>query len=244
MRSSAIYEGTVTHRRAGDHAGSFTTNLAMPFIDLSELGELGNLAPLWRSEKRAPISFRRRDFLGGGRLPLRTAVLDLVQSRTGHRPEGPVRLLAHHRTWGWLFNPISLYYCYAPDGESLEAVVADVTNTPWGESHAYVIDTRAGLEGIPPQRKALHVSPFLPLELTYSFQVSSPGEKVGFSVIARREDTVVFQAGFALRRRPLTRMGLARMLLRQPFMTHRVSGGIYARAAGLWLRRVQFVPHP
>lgn len=244
MRRSAIYEGTVTHRRVDDHAGSFNRNIAMPFLDLGEIEALGDLAPLWRAERPALVSFRREDFLGGGREPLRAAVLDLVESRTGHRPSGPVRLLAHHRSWGWVFNPISLYYCYATDGDSLEAVVADVSNTPWGESHPYVIDTRAGLDAIAPQQKALHVSPFVPMELTYSFQLTAPGERCGFSVTAQRGDTAVFQAGFALRRKPLTRLGVARMLLRHPLMTHRVSGGIYTRAARLWLRRVQFVPHP
>lgn len=216
----------------------------MPFLDLDEVEALDDLAPLWRAEKRAPISFRRHDFLEGGRGPLQTAVLELVQSRTGHRPGGPVRLLAHHRSLGWVFNPIALYYCYADDGETLEAVVADVTNTPWGESSAYVIDARAGLEALPAQAKALHVSPFLPMDLDYTFQLTAPGERCGFSVTAQRGETVVFRAGFALRRRKLTRLGVARMLLRHPLMTHRVSLGIYARAAGLWLRRVQLVPHP
>ncbi|HEV1996640.1 MAG TPA: DUF1365 domain-containing protein [Candidatus Dormibacteraeota bacterium] len=244
MRHSAIYEGTVTHRRLGDHAGSFDNKVAMLLLDLDEVEALADLAPLWRTERRAPMSYRRRDFLGSPDAPLRTAVLDLVEARTGRRPGGPVRLLAHHRTWGWLFNPIVLYYCYAADGTALEYVVADVTNTPWGESHAYVVDARDGLSDIAPQQKVLHVSPYLPMDLTYTFKLSRPDERCGFSVTAQRGDAVVFHAGLAMRRRRLTRLGVAAMLVQHPLNTHRVSAGIYAHAAGMWLHRVQFVPHP
>jgi hypothetical protein len=107
MRHSALYEGTVTHQRAGAHANSFTKAIAMPLLDLEEIDALGDLAPLWRPERRAPVSFRRSDFMGDVAVSLRTTTLDLVERRAGFRPAGPVRLLAHHRSLGWCFNPIA-----------------------------------------------------------------------------------------------------------------------------------------
>jgi uncharacterized protein len=238
-----MYEGTVTHQRTGAHANRFTHAVAMPLLDLDEVDTLGDLAPLWRAEHRAAITFRRSDFLGDPHIALRTAVLDLVEREAGFRPGGSVRLLAHHRSLGWCFNPIALYYCYDASGSRLEAVVADVTNTPWGESHAYVLDVRGGLRDVQPAQKRLHVSPFLPMDLTYHFHLTAPDRRCAFSITVMRGATVVFRAGLSLRREPLTRRAVARLLLRHPLMTHRVSAAIYAHAAVLWLRHATFVPH-
>ena len=244
MSRAALYEGTVYHERRVTPARSFHVKVAMPLIDLEDLAALESLAPLWRSERRAPMSFRRADFFGDPSTPLATAVRDLVDARAGFRPEGPVRLLAHHRTWGWLFNPIALYYCYASDATTIEAVVADVTNIPWGESHAYIIDTRDGLADLAEQPKVLHVSPFLPMNLSYRFEVTVPGERCGFRVTVLRDSLEVFRAGFSLREHAMTRPELAKVLVRRVFATHRVSLGIYIQALRLWLRRARYYRHP
>jgi len=107
MRRSALYDGTVMHQRTGAHASGFVRRIAMPLLDLDEVDDLTDLAPLWRAERPAPITYRRRDFMGDPDTSLRTTVLDLVERRAGFRPDGPVRLLAHHRSWGWCFNPIA-----------------------------------------------------------------------------------------------------------------------------------------
>ena len=243
MRHSALYEGTVMHQRSGAHSSGFVRRIAMPFLDLDEIDGLSDLAPLWRAERHAPVRFRREDFMGEPDTSLRTTVLDLVERHAGFRPDGPVRLLAHHRSWGWCFNPIALYYCYGAD-ETLQAVVADVTNTPWGESHAYVLDVRGGLRDVKPEQKQLHVSPFMPMDLTYRFSLTAPGRRCGLGITVTRGTTVVFRAGLSLQRRPLTRRAVARLLVRHPLMTHRVSAGIYAHAARLWLRRTPYIAHP
>ena len=83
---------------------------------------------------RGPV--RRADYLGDPERPLDESVRELVAERTGRRPEGPVRVLAAVRTLGYLFNPVGFYFC----GEDpVQAVVAEVTNTPWGERHCYVL---------------------------------------------------------------------------------------------------------
>ena len=243
MRRSALYEGTVMHQRTGAHASGFVRRIAMPFLDLDEVDGLTGLAPLWRAERPAPVNFRRGDFMGDPGSSLRVTVLDLVQRRAGVRPSGSVRLRAHHRSWGWCFNPIALYYCYDAR-ETLQAVVADVTNTPWGETHAYVLDVRGGLRDAQHEAKRLHVSPFLPMDLAYHFRLTEPGKRCGLGITVTRNGSVVFRAGLSLRRRPLTRRTVAGMLVRYPFLTHRVSAGIYAHAARLWLRRTPYVTHP
>jgi len=123
-------------------------------------------------------------------------------------------------------------------------VVAHVTNTPWGESHAYVLDVREGLRVVHDEAKRLHVSPFLPMDLTYHFRLTAPGKRCGLGITVTRDESVVFRAGLSLRRRPLTRRTVTGMLVRHPLNTHRVSAGIYAHAARLWLRGTPYVPHP
>ena len=119
-----------------------------------------------------------------------------------------------------------------------------MTNTPWGESHAYVLDVRGGLRDVKTESKQLHVSPFLPMDLTYDFRLTAPGKRCGLGITVTSGGAVVFRAGLSLRRRPLTRRAVAGLLVRHPLMTHRVSAGIYTHAARLWFRRTPYVPHP
>jgi uncharacterized protein len=140
MSASAVYEGWVRHRRVRPVEHSFRYRVFMAYLDLAELPELFDRVPLWSARRAAPAWFRRSDFLGDPELPLRDAVLDRVEELGGARPAGPVRLLANLRYLGHSFNPVSFYFCFAEDGERLAAVLAEVTNTPWGERHSYLLD--------------------------------------------------------------------------------------------------------
>jgi DUF1365 family protein len=120
----------------------------MVLLDLDELPRCFDGRLLWSARRPALAWFRRADYLGDPGTPLARAVRELVAERTGTRPEGPIRLLTHLRYFGHCFNPVSFYYCYDRDGERVQAVVAHVTNTPWGERHAYVMPVeRAGERG-------------------------------------------------------------------------------------------------
>jgi DUF1365 family protein len=106
---SAIYEGTVVHHRFQPVDHRFSYRITMTFIDLAEVEEVCGRHPLWSEERSNAVSFRRRDYLGDPAVPLDTAVRDLVEQRCGTRPDGPIALLTQVRTWGWLFNTISIY---------------------------------------------------------------------------------------------------------------------------------------
>ena len=109
-------------------------------LDLDELPGALDLHPLWSARRPAPVRFRRRDHLGGAAAPLREAARDLVEERIGRRPGGPVRLLTTPRFCGIGFNPVCFHYLHEEGGRKLEAVIAEVTNTPWGERHSYVLE--------------------------------------------------------------------------------------------------------
>ena len=127
MSSSCIYEGIIRHRRFEPH-WEFSHRLALAYLDLEELPRL--LDDRLVSTRPGLVRFRRQDYLGDPTVPLDRAVRALVSERTGVRPAGPIRLLTHPRWFGHSFNPVSFYYCFAPSGDRVQAVVAEVTNTP------------------------------------------------------------------------------------------------------------------
>ena len=237
---SGIYEGRVVHHRRARVDHRFSYRIAMAYLDLSEVGEVCHLHPLWSEGGRAPISFRRADYLGDPAVPLDTAVRDLVAERTGSRPSGPVAVLTHLRTWGWLFNPITTYYCFDPQGDTLEAVVVEVTNTPWHERTAYVLPG----PGTHLVAKSLHVSPFLPMGLTHRITVDRPDHRLSVAIDDLDGDDTVLSAALVLDRSPVGRRSLGRVLWRFPLLTVRVSLGIYRQALALWWKGVPVLRHP
>ena len=231
------------HRRRGPERHAFRYRLFMMYLDLGELPRLFDGIPGWSVERPNLASFRRRDYLGPADRPLDDCVRDLVERRTGRRPAGPVRLLTHMRYWGYCFNPVSFYYCFAADGRGVESVVAEINNTPWGERHAYVLQRDAG--GLRSRfAKEFHVSPFMPMEQEYDWHFGDPGRRLVVHMANREGDEVRFDATLALRRRSLRARALARVLCVHPLMTARVSAAIYWQALRLLLKRAPFYSHP
>jgi DUF1365 family protein len=244
--ASAIYEGAVTHRRRTPVEHTFRSRLFLMYLDLDELPRLFDGHPLWSARHPAPAWFRRADYLGDPLVPLDVAVRDLVQERLGVRPQGPVRMLAHLRYLGHCFNPVTFYWCFAADGEQVDAVVAEVTNTPWGERHAYVAAGAGSAEHVLESRheKAMHVSPFMAMELEYRWRISTPGERVAVRIENRRDGELVFDAHLALRRRAITHGALTRVLVHHPAMTLSVLAGIYGHALRLRLKGARWHRRP
>lgn len=241
--SSAIYSGRVRHRRLSVRRREFSYPVAMAYVDLDELPLLNG----GRLLRRTPgiVRFRRRDYLGDRTRPLAREVLDLVQSETGDRPAGPIRLLTNLRAFGHCFNPVSFYYCF--DGEEkLQAVVADVTNTPWGERHAYVISKETvGSVATGESEKLMHVSPFMGMDQRYTWSAAVPGDTLAVHIENHEQGKKVFDATLSLtERRPFTRRALARMNARFPAATMRNMLLIYGHAVVMRLRGVPWHRNP
>lgn len=248
MTASAVYEGWIRHRRFEPIEHSFRYRLFLMYLDLDELPQVLDPYPLWSARRPAPARFRRSDFLGDPDRPLAGCVRDAVEGRTGRRPAGPVRLLANLRYLGHVFNPVAFYYCFEPEEKQVEAVVADVSNIPWGERHPYVLarGARQGAVLTDEFDKALHVSPLMGMDQTYAFRATEPGARLLVHIESRPEDEErkAFDATLSLRRRELSGPLLTQMLARYPAMSLQVVAKIYAQALRLKLKGARYFPHP
>jgi DUF1365 family protein len=241
--ASALYEGVVRHRRHLPHAHVFSYRIAQLYLDLDELEQVFAGRWLWSLERPNLAQFRRSDYLGPADIPLAEAVRECVERATGRRPAGPIRLLAHLRYAGYVFNPVSFYYCF-DCAQALECIVAEITNTPWHERHAYVLPVRKNSAALRFDfAKRFHVSPFLPLQCDYRWRFTPPGERLGVAMQVRRDGARVFDATLVLERRVLDRRALRRVLLRYPLMSAQVIGAIYWQALRLWLKRTPVYDH-
>jgi uncharacterized protein len=249
VSASAVYEGTIRHRRFEPVEHEFSYRFFLMYLDLAELPGVLDRYPLWSARRRAPARFRREDFMGDPARPLDQCARDAVEAATGERPAGPVRLLAGLRYLGHSFNPVSFYYCFDSAGQRVEAVVADVENIPWGECHPYVL-ARGRREGpvlSDELEKTLHVSPLMGMDQTYSFRADEPGARLAVHIESRPEADgggKSFDATLNLRRRELSRPLLLGLLARYPAMSLQVVAKIYAQSLRLKLKGARYFPHP
>jgi uncharacterized protein len=235
----------------GSIKDEFRYPLFMAYLDLDELPSCFDGSWLWSARRPALARFRRCDYLGDPDVPLSDAVHELVRERTGMHLEGPIRLLTHLRYFGKSFNPVSFYYCFDSNGEQVVAVVADVTNTPWGERHAYVmaVEESADHGSVTVMRarleKQLHVSPLMGMDHTYDWRLTEPGEQLLVQIDSSGPDRErMFDATLSLSRRELTPSAMRGALLRYPFLTARILARIYTHALALKLRGARYFPHP
>jgi DUF1365 family protein len=246
--NSCIYRGTVRHRRHGPVPHEFTYPLFMLYLELSELPDVFAERWLWSTRAPAPAWFRRADYLGDRNVSLSEAVRAEAERLTGRRPEGAIRMLTHLRYLGLVMNPVTFYYCFAPDGVRVDTILAEITNTPWKERHVYALSPQ-GSDDTPtdgPHRftKAFHVSPFMPMTQDYVWRFSTPGRGLAVHMENHENHARVFDATLTMRREEITAGSLARTLMRFPWMTARVAAGIYWQALRLRLKRTPYHEHP
>lgn len=245
---SCLYVGRVRHRRFVPVNHFFNYRLFMVYLDLAELPDLFDPYWLWSSRSQSWAWFRRADHLGDPDQPLSDAVRELVKEKTGRQLQGPIRLLTHLRYLGYCFNPVSFYYCFDRSDQRLETIVAEVTNTPWGEQHCYVLecpDQATNHQILRLQfEKAFHVSPFMPMEVTYDWRFNIPAKQLVIHMNNFQGTLKQFDATLCMEQRAITHRSLARMLISYPAMGVKIIGGIYLQAFRLWLKRCPFFVHP
>jgi DUF1365 family protein len=216
----------------------------MMYVDLDELPTLFNEHLLWAVNKPNLASFYRKDHHGDD-LSLADSIRTLVFEKTGENAEGPIRLLTHFRYFGYTFNPLSMYFCYDKAGEKVTHIVAEVMNTPWKEQHCYVLPNTQLEQVISTHhKKEFHVSPFMSMEMQYHWNIHTPDEHMNINIENWSENKLVFDASMYLKKVELTSSSLRNVLFNFPLMTLKVTAMIHFEALKLWIKGIQYIPHP
>ena len=239
--ASAIYPGLVTHARVKPRAHRLAYRVFFLLLDLDELGRLDWKLGLFSRGRLNLVSVRETDHGDGSDTPLKAQVeAELAAAGIAHG--GPVRMLCMPRVLGHGFNPLTVYFCHRKDG-TLSAILYEVTNT-FGERHAYLIPAADGPVVRQGCAKDFYVSPFMDMDLTYSFRIRPPGETVRVQVEARDADGLVLAASFLGRRAPLSDAALLKAWLTHPWMSLGVLAAIHWEALKIWLKGGRLRPRP
>jgi uncharacterized protein len=255
MTGSAVAVGMVSHQRQWPVAHGFRYQTGWLLLDTRHLGQ--TLDRGWWSGFLRPglMRYHRRDFLAGPEgsyaTDLDTAVRERVAQALGERPTGAIQLLTNLRMFGHAFNPVSFYFCRDATG-AVRAIVAEITNTPWGERFAYILGPSENLGTAEDHRydfrKAFHVSPFHPMAQRYVWRFRFAPERVAVHMVNHQDtgagEQPVFSATLALRLAPATPARLWRHLWAWPGMSLRVLVAIYRQALALWLKQVPTFTNP
>lgn len=248
MLNSKIFLGRVRHRRYIPHEHEFSYKMFMMYLDLDELPTLFDSYLFWSASRFNLAWFNRKHHLGKASTQLKQSVVDLVYDKKGIKLTGPIRLLTHLSYFGYGFNPASFYYCYNEDGTSVEVIIVEVNNTPWGEQYCYVLpvntDKEAGGIHKFELEKEFHVSPFNPMEHHYAWNFNEPGSQLSVHMTNFQGAEKIFDATLALTAKEITSRNLSMVLIQFPLMTVKVIGAIYYQAFKLLLKRTPLYTHP
>jgi len=241
--NSALFTGTVMHRRTRPKKHRLTYSVFTMLIDLDELPNLEKIQHGFGYNRFGLLSFYDKDHGLGTDTLLRPWVESVLKDAGLSINGGPIRLLCYPRMLGYSFNPLSHFFCYNQGGD-LVAVLHEVSNT-FGQRHCYLFDTRSD-DGLVRHsvKKCFYVSPFIEMDMTYNFRIRPPGEDVAVSIHETDLDGTLLFASFTGGRKELSAWSTIRVFLAYPLMTLKVIGGIHWEAIKLWFKGVPLVARP
>ncbi|MBX9707330.1 MAG: DUF1365 family protein [Caulobacteraceae bacterium] len=237
----ALYVGEVVHQRSANFNHRLRYSLYMLLLDIDRIEATTRRLRLLSQGRSGLMSFSARDHGDRSDTPLRAQIETHLAAAGIDLQDGTIRLLTMPRILGYGFNPISVYFCYRPDGQ-VAALVYEVTNT-FHERHSYLV---AVPEDAPPgplrqtTEKRFFVSPYMDMALTYDFTVRLPGEAVSVVVAVRRGSTPILTASFVGRRRPLTDGEMLRAFVTHPLLTWKVTAGIHWEALKMMVKGARY----
>ena len=242
--AGALYIGEVMHQRLRPFRHRLAYRVVSLLVDLDRLDELDRMSPLFSVDAANLVAFRQSDHVAEGSL---RGHADRLLAQAGlDRPAARILLLCYPRIFGYVFNPISVYFAY-DDAGSLVALIYAVRNT-FGEKHTYVARIEPG--GLSDagvrqtRRKLFHVSPFVGMDARYHFHVLPPGETVRLRINETEAGEPLLAASFGGSVAQLNSAALTACLLKIPLMTWKITAGIHWEALKLWLKGARFHRSP
>ena len=241
--SSALYFGSVMHRRFKPKEHRLKYGVFSMLVDLEELPRLSEELRVFGYNRFAPLAFYDRDHGDGTDGGLRTWVTARLQSAGYNLNNGRIKLLCYPRIFGYVFNPLSVYYCYNEAGD-LAVLLYEVSNT-FGERHTYVIPADVGSDQMVRQScdKRMYVSPFIPMDCRYDFAMTVPGEILSVTIDEHDAEGRLLIASFKAHRFPMSNRNLVSTFLKFPLMTFRITAAIHWQALKLWRKGISIIPH-
>ena len=241
--SASIYEGRVIHTRLRPRRHRLSYRVFSLYADLDRLAELSRTSRLFSLNRFNLFSLHTRDHGDGSETPLKEQVSKKLRELGMADATAQVRLLCYPRILGYVFNPLSVFYCSDENGH-LRAIIYEVHNT-FGERHSYVLPVESD-SGIIRQacRKALYVSPFIPMQAEYRFKMTRPGDKLLVGILQSDRDGDLLQASFSGKAAPFSDGALLRLFFQYPLMTLKVTAGIHWEALRLLMKRIPVFRHP
>jgi DUF1365 family protein len=240
--AASLYVGRTVHQRLAPRPHRFSYGVFQLLVDVDRMDEAFRGLRLIRLGRFGLFSFDPRDHGARDGGPLRDWVTARLAQAGIAASARRIRLLAFPRLFGFVFNPLSIYFVHADD-ERLEAVIYEVNNT-FGQTHAYVAPARGGAREAQSADKVFYVSPFFRVDGDYRFRLSAPGKRFRLTIVKQTDGRPDFTASVTLRRRPLTDGHLLRLSLAMPFMTFGVIAAIHWEALRLWIKGAPFGPRP
>jgi DUF1365 family protein len=235
LPASALYRGRVSHVRLRPIRHRLSYRIFMMLLDLDELPALARRTCVFGHNRAGLVSFFERDHGDGSALSLKEQIAAKAEAaQCGDLSGGKIYALCMPRVLGYVFNPLTLYFCSDRAG-LMRAIVYEVNNT-FGERHFYTLSVDG--EGRIRQdcAKGFRVSPFMDMNLRYRFSIERPGERIGVNIIVSDAKGPVLTATFSGARRALNSAAIVRELLLHPAMTFKVIAGIHWEALLIWLK--------
>ena len=243
---SALYFGRVMHKRLRPFVHRFAYRVFSLWLDIDAVGDLSRRLRLFSHNRFNVFSFFDKDHGPRDGRPLRAYVESTLDGAGIDLDGGRIHLLCFPRVLGYVFNPLSIYFCRHADGR-LRAILYEVTNT-FGDRHSYLLPVDGGRDSAEPItqacEKVLYVSPFIDMESRYRFRVKEPGERLSILIRQAVPEGEQLLATLTGKRAPLRDRDLARAFVTHPLMTVKVMGAIHWQALWLWLKGATFHRRP
>lgn len=241
--NSALYIGSVAHRRIRPRKHRLRYRVFSLLIDIDELPTLSRKLRLFSRGRFNLFSLVPQDHLFAGTGDLRGEIQDILRDAGMAADNGAIRLLTMPRILGYGFNPLSIFFCYREDG-ALQAILYEVHNT-FGQRHCYLFPVDGRRQALSHTcSKKFYVSPFLPMDMVYSFRISPPGDDYRISISVADSEGSLLIATQRLVRRKLDDRALARVFLTHPLLTLKVIAGIHYEALLIWLKGIGLHARP